>query len=240
MKRFLRSKIGKVTLSCIFSVCLAACVILLMLPSRAAEAASTQTPSSVDDWNACAQNTVEESSVITADDDYGTMLSIQAFLDSTTAHTGTKFQIQISSADSGDEDWHDLPGGTFVELVGTANSENITDNPLAASSTTITVADTGGNYETPPMGRWLAIEDSTLANSELILNTGYTTDTNITIIDGTANEHAQNTTMYDIAFSKSMYVPAGANRIRVIVNNTYDVDGSTLNYRIRKVEIAGL
>lgn len=200
--------------------------------------ALTKGVESVTDWAAVAQNTVAESDTLDTSDHYGTLISIQAFLDSTTAHTGTKFQIQHSSNSSGDEDWIDYT--EFVALIGTANSEAITDNPLSAASTTITMADTGGNYETPPMGRWLAIEDGTLVNSELVLNTGFTADTSITILDGTTNEHAQNTLMYDIAISKGILIPFPVYRVRVVVNNTYDVDGSTLNYRVRAVSVTAI
>jgi len=189
----------------------------------------------VTDWTAVAQNTVVESGTIDCSGHDATSLNIQAFLDSTTAHTGTKFQIQVSYNTSGDEDWSDYR--EFVALIGTANSEAITNDPLTAASTTITMADTGGNYETPPMGRWLAIEDGTLANSELVLNTGYTADTSITILDGTTNEHAQTTPMYDIAMSKTIILDSTVNRARVVVNNTYDVDGSTLNYKVRATKL---
>jgi len=189
----------------------------------------------VTDWTAVAQNAVGESGTVDCSGHDATSLNIQAFLDSTTAHTGTKFQIQVSYNTSGDEDWSDYR--EFVALIGTANSEAITDNPLSAGSTTITMANTGGNYETAPMGRWLAIEDGTLVNSELVCNSGYTTDTNITIIDGTTNEHAQNTVMYDIAASKTVILDSTVNRVRVIINNTYDTNGSTLNYKVRATKL---
>lgn len=200
--------------------------------------AITKAVEAVTDWTAVAQNAVGESGTLDCSGHYETALLIQAFLDSTTAHTGTKFQIQVSSNTSGDEDWHDYR--EFVALVGTANSEAITNNPLAAAATTITMADTGGNYETAPMGRWLAIEDGTLVNSELVLNTGFTADTSITIQDGTTNEHAQNTLMYDIAISKTIILDRSVNRARVIVNNTYDADGSTLNYRVRATKVTAI
>lgn len=200
--------------------------------------ALTKTVEAITDWTAVAQNTVGESGTLDCSGHYATKLCLQAFLDSTTAHTGTEFIVQVSSNTSGDEDWHDY--ARFVALVGTANSENITNNPLSAGSTTITVADTGGNYETPPLAHWIAIEDGTLANSELVLQSGYTTDTNITIVDGTTNEHAQNTTMYDIAISEVIVLDASVNRARVVVNNTYDVDGSTLNYKLRAAKMTGI
>jgi len=200
--------------------------------------AKSTTPKSITDWTAVAQNTVGESDTEDVNANYGSLLFIQAFLDSTTAHTGTEFIVQVSNNTSGDEDWYDLC--RFTGLVGTANSEAITNNPLSAGATTITVADTGGRYETAPMAHWIAIEDGTLANSELVLQKGYTTDTNITIVDGTTNEHAQTTVMYDIADVWTIFIPPEAYRIRVVVNNTYDVDGSTLNYKVGISELTSI
>jgi hypothetical protein len=204
-------------------------------------AALTITSSSVTDWTAVAAQATGESAVIDISGNYSTAIQIQAFLDSTTAHEGTEFIVQVSFNSSGDEDWSDLT--KFKALIGTANSEAITNNPLSSSSTTITVADTGGAYETEPMGKWIAIEDGTLVNSELIWLTGYTTDTNITCQDGTTNEHAQNTLMYDIAISRTLIIPmAAGSRARVIINNGVDMDGtaSSLNYRVLKTVTSAL
>lgn len=186
----------------------------------------------IQDWTAVAQKAVGESAVI--DITGGASIKIQAFLDSTTAHVGTEFKVQISGNSSGDEDWQDYGGaGSFIALSGTANSENITNNPLAAASTTITVASTTGYVTDDVVLPWRAIEDATLAHSELILQTGYTTDTSITIQDGTTNAHVQNTPMYNIAISKPIYIPPEqGRRARVIVNNNYDSNGSSLNYRV--------
>lgn len=230
-----KSIMGRYKTAWLLTVC---CLLLFVIPGSPVLAALTIDPQSTTDWTAVAQNTVAESGTITCSGNYVTYLHTQAFLDSTTAHTGTEFLIQVSSKDSGDEDWHDFT--RWTGLIGTANTEAITDNPLAATSTTITCADTGGNYETPPMARWLAIEDGTLVNSELILNTGYTTDTSITILDGTTNEHAQTTAMFDIADTWVMALPLGTNRARLVVNNTYDIDGSTLNYKVDEVETTAL
>ena len=212
--------------------------LLLSLFALTASAALTITPAAVTDWTAVAQNTVGESATVTVSDSYQSILHIQAFLDSTTAHTGTEFIVQISSNTSGDEDWQDF--ARFVELIGTANSEPIDDNPLTAGSTTITVTDTGGNYETAPFAHWIAIEDGTLINSELVLQTGYTLNASFTILDGTTNAHVVDVVMYDIAITKNILLPLGTARVRLVVNNTYDVDGSTLNYKVRITETTGL
>lgn len=207
---------------------------VLLITGSIVYAALTIDPEAMTDWTAVAQNTVAESATITCSAHYITLLHIQAFVDSNTPHTGTEFIIHLSSKDSGDEDWHYFT--KWTGLVGTADMEPIDDDPLSASSTTITLSNTGGNYETAPMARWLAIEDSTLVNSELVLNTGYTTDTSITILDGTTNEHAVSTLMSDIADTWTLILPMGTNRARLIVNNTYDVDGSSLNYKVNAIE----
>jgi hypothetical protein len=216
-------------------------VVLLSSHFSPCFAALTITSSVVTDWTAVAAQGTGESAVIDISANYATAVHIQAFLDTATAHEGTEFVIQVSSNSSGDEDWSDLT--KFSGLVGTANTEPITDNPLAATSTTITVADTGGGYETEPMGKWIAIEDGTLVNSELIWLTGFTADTNITCQDGTTNAHVQTTAMFDIALSKTIVIPFGSgSRARVIVNNGVDMDGtaSTLNFKVSKTATTAL
>ena len=216
---------------------LAVCAIMLSTGTLV-YAALTIDPEAITDWTAVAQNTVGESGTITCSGNYIYQVCVQAFNDSNTAHTGTEFILQVSSKDSGDEDWH-----TFLKwhgLVGTADMEPIDDDALVATSTTITLSNTGGNYETAPMARWLAIEDGTLVNSELVLSTGYTTDTSITILDGTTNEHAVSTLMSDIADTWTFILPLGTNRARLIPNNTYDPDGSSINYKVNGVEATGL
>ena len=200
--------------------------------------ALTKSSTSVTDWTLVAQNVIGESGTVNISDSYETEIHIQAFLDTTTAHTGTEFIVQISGNTSGDEDWQDFT--RFVALIGTANSEAIVDNPLSATSTTINLADTGGQYETAPFGTWLAIEDGTLVNSELVMQATFTINDLITIVDGTTNEHAQNVLMFDYAISRNIMLPLGFQRARVLVNNTYDINGSTLNFKVRVTEVTGL
>lgn len=189
-------------------------------------------------WTAIAQNAIGESAALDITGHYMTTLIIQAALDTETAHaSGTAFRPQISHHATGDEDWADWPG-LFSGLVGTANSEAITNNPLAAAATTITCASTTG-YTV--LGEWRFIKDGTLANSELILQVAVTTNTNITILDGVANEHAQNTLMYNIALSQPVVVPMGAGlRLRVVVDNTKTAAGSTVCYKVLYTKTTGV
>lgn len=190
---------------------------------------------SMTDWTAVAQNAIGESAEIDLSDVYEALLHIQGFLDTETPHTGTKIIVQVSGSASGDEDWQDFT--EFVALIGTANAEPITNNPLAAGSTTITCASTIG-YTVE--GSWRAIKDGTLANSELIFQTAYSATPDITILDGTANSHIQTTNMYSVAFTKNIILPPSAYRARVVIDNTYDDNGSTLNFKVRATKVTAV
>lgn len=195
--------------------------------------ALTKAVEAITDWTAVAQNTVGESGTLDCSGHYGTELHIQAFLDTTTAHTGTKFKIQVSSNTSGDEDWQDLT--EFVALIGTAATDLIEDNPLAASSTAIALT----GHALTVLAKWLGIEDGTLVNSELIFEVSQTAN-EVVILDGTTNAHAVNTAIFNLAMVKVIVLPFATNRARVIVDNTYDADGSTLNYKVRATKVTAV
>ena len=190
--------------------------------------------SAVTDWTAVAQNTIVESGIVTLSSNYDTKLHLQAALDTTTPHTGTKFIVQVSSNASGDEDWEDFT--EFIALIGTAATDLIEDNPLAAASTAIALTSHALTVE----GIWLLIEDGTLANSELIFEKSQTTH-EIVALDGTTNEHAQSTAIFNVAISKVIAIPISAGmRARVVIDNSYDADGSTLNYKLRSTQTTAL
>jgi hypothetical protein len=139
--------------------------------------------------------------------------------------------VQVSSNTTGDEDWHDYR--EFVALIGTAATDLIEDNPLAASSTSLTL--TGHALTTEAI--WIGIEDSTLANSELIFVASQSANA-VVALDGTTNAHAQNTAVFNIAISHPpIILDSTVNRARVIVDNTYDDNGSTLNYKVRATKL---
>lgn len=195
--------------------------------------AITKTVGLVEDWNAVAQNTIEHSGELDTSGHYQTELHIQAALDTTTAHTGTKFIVQVSSAASGDEDWQDLT--SFVGLIGTAATDLIEDNPLAATSTAIALT----GHALTVLGKWLFIEDGTLVNSELVFEASQTAN-EVVILDGTTNAHAQNTAIFNVALVRVITLPPATNRARVVVDNSYDADGSTLNYRVRSTQVTAI
>jgi len=195
--------------------------------------AITKSCISVTDWTAVAQNGMGESAAIDLSDVYEALLHIQAALDNTTAHTGTRFIVQISGAASGDEDWEDF--AEFVELNGTAATDAIEDNPLAAGSTAIALTGHALTVE----GKWLFIEDGTLANSELVFEKSQTAN-EVVVLDGTTNEHVQTTAIFNVAFTKNIILPPSAYRARVIVDNTYDNDGATLDYKVRLTKVTAV
>lgn len=219
------------TLVCLVAVFLG---IICATPWYTAHATPAITSSVIDDWSAVAEGATDESTVIDISANYMTAVHIQAFTDMNDAHEGTEFVIQVSGMSSGDEDWSDLT--RFIALVGDGDAEPIDDDPLTGS-TTITASNTGGGYETAPMGKWIAIENGTLVNSELVWLTAFTTDTDLTILENTTNAHAKSTLLWDIAMSRTIIIPFGVGyRARVICNNGYDIDGtaSSLNWKVGK------
>lgn len=195
--------------------------------------AITKAVEQVTDWTAVAQNTVGESGTLDCTGHYGTILEIQAALDTTTAHTGTRFIVQVSSNTSGDEDWHDYT--EFVGLIGTAATDLIEDNPLAAAATSITLT----AHALTALAKWLLIEDGTLVNSELVFEVSQSANA-ITVKDGTTNEHAVNTAIFNVALSQVIMLDPSVVRARVLIDNTYDADGSTLNYKLRASKITAI
>jgi hypothetical protein len=199
--------------------------------------ALTKTVSAVDEWQAIAQNAVLEGSTVDVSNAYSAALHIDIALTSTTTHTGTKIAIQVSSNSTGDEDWHTFT--EFVGPIGTANTENITNNPLAADSTSATVASTTGTYDDDG-AHWIYIKDSTIADSEMIYIVSHVVNTSITWLDGTANSHAQNTPMWDIANRYTIDIPLWASRVRIVYDNTHDSDGASVDVSARISAVTGV
>lgn len=184
----------------------------------------------ITDWTAVPQNEIKESGIITISGNYNTVLHIQMGLDTTTAHVGTRFIIQISQQASGDEDWQNLV--EFVSLVGTAATDLIENDPLNAAETSLTLT----SHALTEEGIWILIEDATLANSELIFVASQTTNA-VVALDGVKNSHVVSTPIYNIADTKAITIAMGVGmRARLIVDNTYDDNGSTLNYKVNAVK----
>ncbi len=184
-------------------------------------------------WAAVAMGAVGEGAEIDVSLHRSTRVHLQGFLDTgaATAHTGTQFIIQGSSALTGDENWADLIWWT--ELIGTCNPEPSTANPAAIGTTVFTVASTTGYVVADVAMPWIALQDLTLANSELLLLKSIVTNTSLTMLDGSTRQHANTAIFGNIAFSK-MSAPLDTRdltRLRVIANNDWDSNGAVINYR---------
>jgi len=46
--------------------------------------------------------------------------------------------------------------------------------------------------------------------------------------------------MYSVAMVKDILLPIGIYRARLLINNTYSVAGSTLNYKVRAVNVTAI
>ena len=190
----------------------------------------TKGGSVVTDWTEVAQDVIVHSTELSLTDDIEAYLMLQAALNTATAHTGTKIIVETSHNTEGDEDWVELPGAEKVILIGTANEEAIDDDPLAAEATTITISSTVGYTVN---GELRFIEDGTIEDSEIVRQEDEVNNTSIDILDGVTNSHAVSTNMYSIAISEVIaYLTAAVRRVRLVIDNTYDNDGSTLCYRL--------
>jgi len=187
--------------------------------------AKTTTAELMAEWVQVAAQAIVHSGELTISPNYSNLLFVQAGLDSTTAHTGTKFIVELSNAASGDEDWHEL--FSVILCIGTAATEAFaatepaTETVIAAASTTGFVTN----------GVWLFVKDNSIAASELVRQIAYVTDTSITILDGLTNEHTAADALWNIADSRVWLIPTDALRVRLVVDNNYDSGASTICYR---------
>lgn len=205
--------------------------------ASSSQAALTKSVSSVDGWTAIAQNDLVEGATTDISANYQTALYIDAALTSTTATTnGLKVIVEVSSATSGDANWHELT--SFGMLAGlTAATENLTNNPAGVGTTVFTCADTTG-FVTE--GDLIYIKDSTEANSELFRLDTFSTNVSVTALDGSTNSHVQNTPMWNKAASVTVNIPDSANRVRIVYDNTQDAAGSTVSVRSNLSKITGI
>ncbi len=184
-------------------------------------------------WAAVAMGAVGEGAEIDVSLHRTTWIHLQAFLDTgaAIAHTGTQFIIQGSSALTVDENWADLIWWT--ELNGTCNPELSTLNPAPINTTVFTVASTTGYVVADVAMPWIALQDLTLANSELLLLKSIVTNTSLTVLDGSTRQHTNTAIFGNVAVSK-MSAPLdtrGLTRLRMIANNDWDSNGAIINWR---------
>lgn len=184
-----------------------------------------------------AQNAVREGAATTINDSYATVLNIFFAQTDATAHTGTRIIVQVALNTAGDEDWTTF--FEFISKTGTGNLEVITNNPAAAGTTVFTVGSTTGYVADGVLEVFL--EDvGTFANSEWLNMVSAITNTSVTMQDGSTREHAQNSIFNNIAKTYTVGVPIGYSRVRVIYDNTFDVDGATVATRCNVAQTTAL
>jgi hypothetical protein len=194
------------------------------LITRDSVAAPTTTPSLVDEWAEINQNAVREGATTTISAIYQTRLYIDIAISSTAAHTGTKCEVQVSANTSGDEDWY-----TFIEFIGPAGTSNLESlsGAEAAGQTVLEVASTTG-YQDDGI-RWIFLEDNVVANSEMCKLVSHEGTPSVTVLDGITNPHDASDQLCNIAQNYVVDVPFGYVRVRILYDNTYDVDGATVH-----------
>ena len=196
--------------------------------------ALTITGSEVDAWALNATNTVRIGTTVDCSDSYQSVLHIDMALGThATAHIGTRVLVQCSSSAADNEFWTERQD--FIALVGTADTEAITNNPLAAAATVITVASTTGyvpgDGDVPTL--LCLLIDNTVANSELVRAVSHVDNTSITLMEGVKREHANTAVLTNVAKTYAIDLPLGTIRARVIYDNEYDTAGSGIYTRTR-------
>ncbi len=197
------------------------------------------TPVVILDWTAVAQGDIVAASAYDCSTYYSWLLGIQAFLDTTTAHNGTEFIVQYLASASNDEDWITLV--PFIALVGTAATFVVTTEASSGQKVIISTTLPSGFDPDDKDHLIVGVEDTTLANSELVTVRTWTVNANINVLDNLTNTHAVTTSnVYNITINKPILIPIEAQKVRVIVNNAKHSTGSTLNYRLTANAVTGL
>jgi hypothetical protein len=185
--------------------------------------ALTKSFAQVDEWQAVTASTVVEGAVVDVSACYQAVLTIfAAHCTAAAVANGMDIRIQISSNSADDEDWFDFCN--FIGPTGTSATVHVEDNPLDAGDATILINPTTG-FAIPSAATdngLRFIKDSTIANSEVVMQKTVTTSTNITIVDGVKNAHAQNTPLWSIVGAYVCQLPDSAIRARIIYNNCKD------------------
>lgn len=190
-------------------------------------------------WTAVAMGAVGEGAIINTSTHYLTRLHIQAFLDTgaATAHTGTGVRIQLytgsNPASVSDEYWADHLAWDI--LVGTCNPEpqlHLTD-PAPIGTVLFPVTSTTGYVVADVAMPWIALQNATLANSELLQLRAITANQDLTVLDGTTRTHAKTTSIFgNIAYSQTIpIVTKDIMGLRILMNNNKDSNGAVINWR---------
>jgi hypothetical protein len=208
-----------------------------------ANAALTKSGAEVDAWAAVLEDAIRIGATTDISDCYSAVLYIDVALTAVDLHEGTQLIVQTSGATAGTENWVD-----FTKLLcladrsATAADGEATVGIITDANTVIDVADTdAGKWETEGT-RWFFVLDGTVANSEMLQIQAYTNDASFNLVDNPVRTHASGVVLWDTAEKYQITLPIGAQRVRVIYDNTWDGDGTGAQMHCRSyiTQVTGL
>lgn len=202
--------------------------------------------SEIDAWAEVAQAGLREGAIQDVDPNYSHTLHIDVALSSTTPHTGIEIIVEAGT-DTGNarDNWSVLT--RYVCCVGTAVADPLTATEPAAETTLATTDVPGNNMDNDKKFKF--IEHNTPANSEIVYQTGNSGAGDTVTIGrgGLAHEQDSNSIIYDVDDAvtealkqQSISIPFDYDRVRVLYNNNYDSDGSTVFTRCRITKATGI
>lgn len=212
-------------------------------PSQAAIAKTQNTE--LLGWTEVAQNAIQQSAVFDTSASYASGLAIITALSTTTAHTGTEVII-LKGSSTADDDWTEVT--RYTCCVGTGFKSDFGGDEAAAQTVLSVTNPTTGNLDHD--GKWIFIEHTgTIANCEIAFQTANSADAGdtITVMDGLT--HAQTSADSDVytcdaavsaVDTRSIPVAADGSRYKIIWNNKYDADGSTVHVMARGTKMTGI
>jgi hypothetical protein len=211
------------------------------------------------DWTAVAQNDVflvGASSAYSLDwsDAYSGQIIIQAFLHTdNVAHTGTEFLVMgRASASDTNDDWYEIC--RFVDLVATNQDVEVSEVVAideAGGSATVAEDTTGatlfpsGTTDSPL--KWGGfVDDVTIGDSEVVLVDHADADEVFLVPSNHAGteylqvEKSADSSINTTAMSRSVSLDEKHITLRVIVNNSYDVNGCAMKVRVLYTKVTAL
>jgi len=212
-----------------------AMLLIILLLSAQLQASPKTTV--LDDWQRIASNTVIEGATISIAEWDNAEIYIACIQATSTTHTGTVFNVQISPSESGDETWFTHGSWTAFQ------SQTVGSLTLVSSATITTVAgsstlivNTGslpwpwGKFDDDGVRTIFLLGSPTVANSELCTLVSHSAGaaTSVTILDGLMNTPGMSSTLWDTVETLVYSLPEHTNRVRVIHDNSYDSDGATI------------
>lgn len=234
MKKFIRSRWGKVTLmGMVFALIVGSFLVYSLMPAQKVQAVdATKSQGELMDWTLLddtAGTMFLETSVLDAGEGYDASLS--TVLHITMAHCSTDaagdpagFKVFVR-VNSDDEGWRFLVG---IGATGGVAVAGDLDDAAAGAQAVIPITSTTG-FETP--GSVFFLHDAgTMANSALVIFGGdYENDVSITVIDDLVNSYDSDDYLYDIVDQWPVLLPEGCDEAKVLFYNT-DADS---NYACR-------